>query len=452
MKIAMDQAFSVSNLLKILDADNKKAGDLEEKYISSAHEIRVRLRKFLDMLAFSKRLFRSKGISVDAYERRRKRLNFLLENWKIKRETVIIRKLEEVSAAISRKDFRITLFERPITISGKKIYGIGSDLSQILAVRFVQLILKSIYDVKIPSRDILVGQIKSLALDGVPKLIIRADVESFYESVRHEDLLECIHRSSDLSVEAKRIITRILKDYQRVSASDKGLPRGVGVSAFLAEIYLSDVDEHIKKSPDLFYYARYVDDMVLMYAPSRPELADTYRARVDEIMNAKGLSLNHKTKVLNALTHQKGNFEYLGYEFDLAPGGSGVSLSKKKLDKYKERIEKSFIDYHKKKAFIPRKAADELVVRSLFLTGNMRLFNRKSNAFIGIYFSNKHITNTKQLKGLDLFYQHQIKKITDASLRDRLLTNSFEEGFTKKIFRALKPKQLSIISKGWKHG
>lgn len=447
----MDQAFSVSNLLKILNADNEKAGDLEQKYISSAYEIRVRLRKFLDMLFFAKKLFRSKGISIDAYERRRKRLNFLLETWKIKHEAVVTGKLEEVSAAIGRKDFRVTLFERPITISGKKVYGIGSDLSQILAVRLVQLILKSIYDVKIPSRDILVGQIKSLALDGVPKLIIRADVESFYESVRHQDLLECIHRSSDLSVEVKRIITRMLKDYQRVSASDKGLPRGVGVSAFLAEIYLSDVDERIKKSSDLFYYARYVDDMVLMYAPSRPELADTYRERLDEIMDAKGLSLNHKTKVLNALASQKGNFEYLGYEFDLAPGGSGVSLSKKKLDKYKARIEKSFADYHKKRAFIPRKAADELVVRSLFLTGNMRLFNRKSNAFIGIYFSNKHITNTNQLKGLDLFYKHQITKIADASLRDRLLRNSFEEGFSKKIFRGFDPRQLSLISRGWKH-
>ncbi|WP_321955779.1 antiviral reverse transcriptase Drt3a [Burkholderia cenocepacia] len=447
----MDQAFSVSNLLKILDADNEKAGNLEEKYISSAHEIRVRLQKFLDMQFLAKKLFRSKRISVDAYERRRKRLNSLLAAWKTKREAVVTSKLEEVSTAIGRKDFRITLFEHPITISDKKIYGVGPDLPQILAVRFVQLILKSIYDVKIPSRDILVGQIKSLALDGVPKLIIRADVESFYESVRHEDLLECIHRSSDLSVEVKRIITRMLKDYQRVSASDRGLPRGVGVSAFLAEIYLSDVDEHIKKSPDLFYYARYVDDMVLMYAPSRPELADTYRERVDEIMNAKGLSLNHKTKVLNALTHQKGNFEYLGYKFDLASGGSGISLSKKKIDKYKSRIEKSFADYHKKKSFIPKKAADELIVRSLFLTGNMRLFNRKSNAFIGVYFSNKHITNTKQLRGLDHFYKNKVEKITDASLRDRLLINSFEEGFSKKIFRSLNPKQLSIISKGWKH-
>ncbi|MBJ9712981.1 antiviral reverse transcriptase Drt3a [Burkholderia gladioli pv. alliicola] len=447
----MDQAFSVSNLLKILNADNEKAGDLEEKYIPSAYEIRIRLRKFLDMMSFAKKCFRSKGISIVAYERRKKRLSFLLATWKIKHEALINSKLEEVSAAIGRKDFRVTLLERPIMISGKKIYGIGSDLSQILAVRFVQLILKSIYDVKIPSRDILVGQIKSLALDGVPKLIIRADVESFYESVRHQDLLDSIHRSSDLSVEVKRIITRMLKDYQRISASNKGLPRGVGVSAFLAEIYLSEVDGHIKKSSDLFYYARYVDDMVLMYAPSRPELADTYRERVDKIMNAKGLSLNHKTKVLNALTNQKGNFEYLGYEFDLAPGGSGVSLSKKKIDKYKARVKKSFADYHKKKSFIPKKAADELIVRSLFLTGNMRLFNRKSNAFIGIYFSNKHITHTKQLNGLDLFYKNQIKSITDASLRAKLLKNSFKEGFSKKIFRSLDPKQLSLISMGWRH-
>jgi hypothetical protein len=448
----IDQAFSVSNLRKILNADNEKAGDLEEKFIPAAYAIRVKLRIFLDMLFVAKKLLRSKGISIDAYERRRKRLNSLLEGWKHRHETVVTNKLEDISTSIGRKDFRVTLIKHSVTISDKTIYGVGSDLSQILAVRFVQLILKSIYDVKMPSRDVLVGQIKSLSLDGVPKFIIRADVESFYESVKHEDLLDSIHKSSDLSVEVKRIIARVLKHYKLISGSDRGLPRGVGLSAYLAEIYLSDIDESIKNSSDLFYYARYVDDIVLMYAPSRPELAPTYRENVEEIMKGKGLSLNNKTKIVNALEQQKGKFEYLGYEFDLAPGGSGVSLSSKKLLKYRARIEKSFDDYHKKKAFMPKKAANELIVRSLFLTGNMRLFNRKSNAFIGIYFSNKHITNTKQLKGLDLFYKHKINGIKDIGLQDRLLKNSFEEGFSKKIFRSFDPKQLSEISRGWKHG
>ncbi|WP_321882150.1 antiviral reverse transcriptase Drt3a [Paraburkholderia bannensis] len=448
----LDQAFSVSNLRKILNADNEKAGDLEEKYISNAHIIKVKLRKFLDMLFFIKWSLDRNKVSAEGYDRRKKRLNLLLKEWRHRYEIEIANKLEDISKIIGRKDFRVTLIESTTTISDKKIYGIGADLSQILAMRFVQLVLKSIYDVKMPSRDILVGQIKSLSLDRVPKFIIRADVESFYESVRHEDLLDSIHKSSELSVEVKRIITRVLKDYQNISGSNKGLPRGVGVSAYLAEIYLSDIDDNIKNSSDLFYYARYVDDIVLMYAPSRPELAPTYRKTVEQIMQRKGLSLNHKTTEVDALAEQKGKFEYLGYEFDLAPGGSGVSLSSKKLLKYRTRIKKSFDDYHRKKAFIPKKAATELIVRSLFLTGNMRLFNRKSNAFIGIYFSNKHITNTKQLDGLDNFYRHKIKSIKDSGLRDRLLKNSFQEGFSNKIFRNLDLKQLSNIARGWKHG
>lgn len=448
----MDQAFSVSNLRKIINSDNEKGGNLEEKYIPKAHEIKIRLKEFLDSLLISKKLFKSKAISITAHERRKNRLNLLLHGWKQRYEVVITQELEEITKTIGRKDFKVKLIEHPIKISDKRVYGIESDLPQILAMRFVQLTLKSIYKLKMPPRDALVSQIKSLALDGVPKLIIRADVESFYESVRHEELLDHIHKSSDLSVDIKRVITRLLNDYKRISGSEKGLPRGVGVSAYLAEIYLSEIDEVIKNTQDLFFYARYVDDMVLMYAPSRPELADTYEQGVNEIMKTKGLSLNSKTKVVNALTQQKGKFEYLGYEFDLSPSGSGVSLSHKKLLKYKDRITKSFSDYNKKRKFIPQKAAEELIIRSLFLTGNIRLFNKKSNAFIGIYFSNKHITNTNQLKGLDYFYKNKANSIENINLRNRLLKNSFEAGFLQKIFRSFEPKQLSEISRGWKHG
>ena len=285
----------------------------------------------------------------------------------------------------------------------------------------------------------------------MPKFIVRADVESFYESVRHKDLLDGIHQSPELSVVIKRILTRLIKNYESLTGEAKGLPRGVGISAYLSEIYLSSIDAQIKRHEDLFYYSRYVDDMILMYAPQRKDSAGGYLKVLEDTLMTKGLRVNSKTEAINLLESQVGKFEYLGYEFDMSPSKKGVRLSLKKFNKYKDRIDKSFADYIKKEKFVAKKAAEELYIRALYLTGNMRLFNRKSNAFIGVYFSNKFITDTKQLKGLDAMYQAKVRGISDPALARRLAKLSFVEGFEKKIFRGFDAVKLSLIARGWTH-
>lgn len=88
---------------------------------------------------------------------------------------------------------------------------------------------------------------------------------------------------------------------------------------------------------------------------------------------------------------------------------------------------------------------------SFFLTGNMRLFNRKSNAFIGVYFSNKYITDTRQLSGLDHYFRNKLKSVASPSLVRKLSKLSFEKGFKEKLFRNFDSKELSELSRGWKH-
>jgi hypothetical protein len=390
-------------------------------------------------------------ISTAFFDLRMARLVLVREKRKAQHQSLIDAELERVSKVIGGKGFRINVSPLPSAVSGKTVYGVGNSLEQILAVRFIQKILKDIYEVRMPPRDILVGQIRSLVLDGVPKYIIRADVESFYESVQHKELLDGIHQSPKLSVVVKRILTRLMKDYVNVSGSENGLPRGIGVSAYLSEIYLSSIDLEIRRQDDLFYYSRYVDDMLLMFAPQRSELAGDYLPILEGILERKGLTLNNKTKVIDLLEEHKGDFDYLGYSFDVSSSKLGVRLSKRKIDKYRSRLDKAFSDYTSKCSFVPNKAADELVLRCLFLTGNMRLFNRKSNAFIGVYFSNKYITDTSQLAGLDFYYQHKVNGLVNLSLKRKLSKLSFEKGFKDKLFRNFDPKQLSELSRGWKH-
>ena len=174
-------------------------------------------------------------------------------------------------------------------------------------------------------------------------------------------------------------------------------------------------------------------------------------ASFGELLDKKGLSLNDKTKLFNLMDEQRGKFTYLGYEFDVSSSSRGVRMSAAKLIKYKDRIEKAFNDYGAKVAFIPQKAAKELVMRCLYLTGNMRLLNRKSNAFIGVYYSNKYITDVSQLRALDYLLRARVDPLTDVRLKRKLSRLSFERGFVQKEFRNFSTKNLSEISQGWKH-
>ncbi|MFY1665412.1 antiviral reverse transcriptase Drt3a [Pseudomonas sp. Pseu.R1] len=447
----MDQTFSIKNLKKLMKHDREKGGALEENFIPQADVIRKKINELKKLRSVSRKKLRIKKITEEFFAIRSGRISAVLEKRKAQHDGAMTSALELVAAEMNKKDFKVDIVQLPSLVAGKKVYGVGNSLSQILAVRFTQNVLKVIYDVKMPPRDMLVSQVKKLALDGMPKFIVRADVESFYESVRHKDLLDGIHQSPELSVVIKRILTRLIKNYESLTGEAKGLPRGVGISAYLSEIYLSSIDAQIKRHEDLFYYSRYVDDMILMYAPQRKDSAGGYLKVLEDTLMTKGLRVNSKTEAINLLESQVGKFEYLGYEFDMSPSKKGVRLSLKKFNKYKDRIDKSFADYIKKEKFVAKKAAEELYVRALYLTGNMRLFNRKSNAFIGVYFSNKFITDTKQLKGLDAMYQAKVRGISDPALARRLAKLSFVEGFEKKIFRGFDAVKLSLIARGWTH-
>ena len=182
----MDQAFSIKNLNDLLKNDREKGGDLEERYIPAAFNIRVKLYKLSKLRSFSRYRLRTGKMTQAFYDKRMSRLVQVIDRRKTQHEALVSAELERVSKVISSKEFRLNILLLPVTIGAKKVYGVGSSLDQVLAVRFVQRALKVLYEVRMPSRDMLVSQIKTLALDGVPKYIIRSDVESCYESVRHK--------------------------------------------------------------------------------------------------------------------------------------------------------------------------------------------------------------------------------------------------------------------------
>ena len=66
--------------------------------------------------------------------------------------------------------------------------------------------------------------------------------------------------------------------------SGSGVPRGFGVSAYLSELYMREIDNEIKALPDVIYYARYVDDIVIIFSPkTKKNIRTTFLTKYADI-------------------------------------------------------------------------------------------------------------------------------------------------------------------------
>ena len=137
-----------------------------------------------------------------------------------------------------------------------------------------------------------------------------------------------------------------------------------------------------------------------------------------------------------------------------------VYMSDDKLTRYKNKINASFSDYSSDiiKYASAKNATERMLYKRLkFLTKNHQLFRRKSNVFIGIYFSNEFLTEPyTDLIELDKYLKQKISTLpvsSNSKFRAKLDTLSFEKGFrTKRIVRfnidSFKNGKMTKIWKG----
>ena len=140
----------------------------------------------------------------------------------------------------------------------------------------------------------------------------------------------------------------------------------------------------------------------------------------------------------------------MGYSFAKDKNSLSIGLSKKKVDKYKAKLDSVFESFVKGIKRQPRRSRRELKLRLNFLTGNTKLSNNKGNALIGIYNSNKWITRHNDLVGLDKYLSHKISKVSSLGINSSIKSYSFKESFLKKRFIDVKPIEFSIIVNAWK--
>lgn len=442
--------FTAENFRRIYDAENRKGADLATRYFPSleSHTLAVR-DKVKDIRELRKV---SAKLTTEDFEAQLLALKAELSTLKAAKSSAIDILMDEISQKVHNSSFNIALSQKTGP-KGKSVFCIDAEPETFFVIKQLQRNIHRTYDVKQANRHDLVCQLRDMLGSKFPFELVRTDISSFYESIDRQQLTEKLDRDQLLSAASKKYIKQVLNSYGKISGNVNGIPRGVGISAYLAELYLRPVDKAIQSLPGLSLYCRFVDDIVAMFA--RPPVGKdlgSFKDQIIAILEKKGLTHNAaKTSEMKLADTGSQKFEYLGYRFLVRPGKVEISPSAAKIAKYRARMNAAFSDYWREMPVSPKSAYRKLDARVKFLTGNTRLSNSKSCAVTGIYFNNSIANNLSSLKLLDKRLKTRIGELKRTSLQKTLKNLKFTTGFEQRRYHNFSTQELQVIVKAWKY-
>jgi len=296
--------------------------------------------------------------------------------------------MTEVSTKINSEGYQIESIKE-LSRDGDQIFT-TSLIEDDFALRRINDSIKRFYKVKQADRNLIVNQIIVLLQEAIPMSVIKLDLKKFYESIDRNWIIEKLKEDALLSGNA----VRILEDFFKLDEfnSFTGLPRGIGISATLSELFMRDFDRKVNRLDSVYFYARYVDDIIL-FTTEKPRTV-IKEIKNNELLRPPLIINDRKTKIFEVDNFGDTpisilSFEYLGYKFvfsdDCTKTGYEfrdkvikVSIAKKKIKKIKTRIVYSFLDYLKNHNFTL------LEDRLKFLSGNYPI-KRNPSAGTALY-------------------------------------------------------------------
>lgn len=322
---------------------------------------------------------------------------------------------------------------------------------QNLVLRKLHRNIKRIYTVQQADRNTIVKQMKLLLAENVEMRIVRLDVRHFYESIGRQHILTKLIDDARLSHHSLVLLQSLFND--PAIAAGTGLPRGLGLSAVLSELYMRYFDLDFKKIEGVYYYARFVDDIIVFCSSEASKnLAWKYAG---EELNKIGLQLNEE-KSYSLDPNQPGTeLTYLGYTFKKTGNRLSVTIAQKKLKVIKTRLTRTFVSYSKDHDF------DLLKLRIKFLTGNFTLYNPHTllPIKVGIYFNYKMANDVSALRDIDAYYQRLLHcrtgrlggaiALTKPQVKD-LEKYSFVFGYYHHVNHHFSTDQMAKIANCWR--
>lgn len=446
----IDQMFSAENFRRIYDAENRKGADLAARYFPSLETFTLAVRNKVKDIRDLRKV--KANLKAEDFETQLLKLKTDLRTFKAAKSSAVDDLMGAIYQKVQSPSFKIDLSQKTGP-KGKPVFCIDAEPETFFVIKQLQSNIHHTYGVKQANRHNLVCQLRATLESKFPFELVRTDISSFYESIDRKLLTEELDHDQLLCAASKKYIRQVLNSYGTISGSAAGIPRGVGISAYLAELYLRPVDKKIRKLPGLVLYCRFVDDIVAIFArPPVGKALDPYKEQIVAILGERGLTHNSaKTSEYKLADAVQKKFEYLGYRFLVSSKPLEISPSAAKVVKYRKRMDAAFADYWRESPVSSKSAYRKLKARVKFLTGNTRLSNSKSCAVTGIYFNNSIANNLSSFKLLDERLKTHIDKLKRTSLQKTLKKFKFITGFEQRRYHNFSTQELQMIVKAWKY-
>lgn len=454
----LDQSFSSKSFQEIFDKENRKGINVEEKY---KYDFVDSLAKVTELKNLRKQIQQERDFD------RKKLLYADKKRLKMERDTLVSNVLDKIADGINTHTINLELGG----YYGGQSYVFEKNVRNFFISKKIQENINKTYYVKQSSRYAILSELLNLLEDSFPKYVIRTDIKGFYESIPQKKILDKINNDYLLSIKTKKFISQIFTSYNNLTGQTnpetaKGVPRGVGISAYLSELFMRSIDNKIRELDDLVYYARYVDDIIAIFVPKSKNIDLTqltdYKTKLMDLITNEDLVLNiKKTNEYNLLEglfdlrfndDKQSNYvpnpiQYLGYDIGSRCKTICVRFSENKINKYFNKIKLSFQHFEKKKKHNRKNAFKLLSARINYLTSNTKLRNNKDKVFVGIHYSNPFLNSDVSLEKLQKRLKWNIDRAGFTSDEKKIILKySFIEGFKNKKFQILPLKNKKYKS------
>ncbi len=259
--------------------------------------------------------------------------------------------------AIQNETYNFSSFTKEVySQSGKKrvIYSFPKLSVENMLSHYLKQQLDRAFHIKYASRSKIINLLFNtlVATKNMNDfVIVRADFKSFFDSVKSEYVYKKYILPSIIKREDKQLLEKYVENFKYCYA-------GLCLSNGMTEIVCKDFDIVLKarlSEYGVFFYERYVDDMLIMFNNyiSEDSIKSIIREAIIEVFDSCPVRLSSGSGKFSYISRrslvQRQSFNFLGYEFYILTGRGVIDfeygIAEKKRTKYSNMIERAFINY-----------------------------------------------------------------------------------------------------------
>lgn len=264
--------------------------------------------------------------------------------------------------AIQNETYNFSSFTKEVySQSGKKrvIYSFPKLSVENMLSHYLKQQLDRAFHIKYASRSKIINLLFNtlVATKNMNDfVIVRADFKSFFDSVKSEYVYEKYIMSSIIKREDRQLLEKYVENFKYCYA-------GLCLSNGMTEIVCKDFDIVLKAKLSeygVFFYERYVDDMLIMFNNyiSEDRIKKIIRETIIDVFGSCPVRLSSGPGKFSYISRRNlvpsQSFNFLGYEFYILRKDNEIidfeyGIAEKKRIKYSNMIGRAFINYKRTK-------------------------------------------------------------------------------------------------------